>query len=418
MKYLSIQIKRVWRVFPVILRTTLIMAGALGLFAYLQIVSDSGREEDQKITLALVGDTEDAYLGLGIDLLRAMDSSRFTCTLIEMTEEEAERALERQEINGCLIIPDDFIESVVYGENKKVTFVTGTAQSDIGVLLSRELADCVSILLTETQSGIYAFQRFARQQEPDRNLRQEIYDINMRYFQYVLPRAELYDIDTADSTPVISMQGYYVCAALLLFSLFLGMAGGKLFIRGDLSLNRMLAVRGTGAAQQVLSEYVSCCFLLLLNYLAAAAIFALFFREAGRMIPELENISMARGVRLVSGLALLIPVAGALLYFLSQCVRSLISGTILALLCAIGLGYISGCFYPISFFPEGIQRLAAILPTGILMEYMQRALLGEPGGRLILISCVWTFLLVFFSYLIRRYRLVERTDRQIKSYGM
>ena len=114
------------------------------------------------------------------------------------------------------------------------------------------------------------------------------------------------------------------------------------------------------------------------------------------MIPELENISMVRGVRLVSGLALLIPVAGALLYFLSQCVRSLISGTILALLCAIGLGYISGCFYPISFFPEGIQRLAAILPTGILMEYMQRALLGEPGGRLILLSCVWTFLPVFF----------------------
>ena len=93
MKYLSMQIKRVCRAFPAILLTALILAGALGLLAYLQTVSASESEENQKITLALVGDTDDSYLGLGIDLLRAMDSSRFTCTLIEMSEEDAVDAL-------------------------------------------------------------------------------------------------------------------------------------------------------------------------------------------------------------------------------------------------------------------------------------------------------------------------------------
>lgn len=405
MKYLSMQIKRVCRAFPAILLTALILAGALGLLAYLQTVSASESEENQKITLALVGDTDDSYLGLGIDLLRAMDSSRFTCTLIEMSEEDAVDALERQEIYGYLRIPDNFIESVVYGENAKVTYVAGTSQYGIGVLLARELADCVSTLLTETQSGIYAFRSFSEQQGADGDLWSDIYDMNMRYFQYVLPRAELYDIDTPDSSPVISVQGYYVCAALLMFSLFLGASGGSLFIRGDYSLHRMLAVRGTGAVQQVLAEYVSCCFLLFLNYVVMASAFLLFFTGEENLVPELEGASGIYLVRLVISFSLLLPAAGALLYFLFQCARSLISGMILTFLCVIGLGYISGCFYPLSFFPEEIQRAASVLPTGILMEYMQDVLLGRSSGLPVLLSVVWIVLFVACACLIRRRRI-------------
>ena len=271
MKYFFLQTKRVCRAFPAILITTLILTGALALLCYLQTASDSESEEHQKISLGLVGDAEDPYLGFGVSLLQEMDSSRFTCTLTEMSEEEAQRALEKQQIHGYLIIPDDFLESVMSGENSKVTFVTGISQNGIGTLLARELADAVSTLLTETQSGIYAFQRFSEQHGAVENLTSDIYDINMRYFQYVLPRAELYDIDTPDSSPVISMQGYYFCALLLLFFLFLGTSGCHLFIRSDLSLNRILAVHGLGPVRQVLAEYSSCCILLLLSYLVIGA---------------------------------------------------------------------------------------------------------------------------------------------------
>ncbi len=405
MKYLHMQIKRVWGAFPVILLTTLILAGVLATMAYFQAVSSSESEENSRITLALVGDTEDSYLGFGIDLLQKMDSSRYTCTLVKMTEEEAVSALERQEIYGYLVIPDYFVESVALGGNKKVTFVVGTVQYGIGAMLARELADCVSTLLTETQSGIYAFQRFAEQRGASGDLMSDIYEINIRYFQYVLPRAELYDIDTPDSSPVISIQGYYACAAGVLFLLFLGVSGGYLFIRGDLSMNRMLAVRGTGPARQVLAEYISCCFLFLLNYLVIMAVFLLLPGETISLIPELSGISWVDRVRLLFSFGLLIPVMASILYFLSQCVRSLISGVILIFFCAIGLGYLSGCFYPLSFFPEQMQRLASALPVGILMEYMQRILLGERTGSVFLMAAAWTVCLLVPAYLIRKKKL-------------
>ncbi len=405
MKYFFLQTKRVCRAFPAILITTLILTGALALLCYLQTASDSESEEHQKISLGLVGDAEDPYLGFGVSLLQEMDSSRFTCTLTEMSEEEAQRALEKQQIHGYLIIPDDFLESVMNGENSKVTFVTGISQNGIGTLLARELADAVSTLLTETQSGIYAFQRFSEQHGAVENLTSDIYDINMRYFQYVLPRAELYDIDTPDSSPVISMQGYYFCALLLLFFLFLGTSGCHLFIRSDLSLNRILAVHGLGPVRQVLAEYSSCCILLLLSYLVIGAFLPFILSWTGVSVPELSGTGAAGYVRLLYSLVPLVPVTGALLYFLSQCAENLVSGVLLTFLCAIGLGYISGCFYPLSFFPERMQRIASVLPTGGLMEYMQNVLLGSSSGFLYLLLSGWTLLFLILACLIRKLKL-------------
>ncbi len=405
MKYFSLQLKRVCRAFPAILLTTLVLAGALALLAYLQALSSSHSEERQKITLALVGDAEDSYLGLGVALIQEMDSSRFTCTLTEMTEDEARRALEKQQINGYLVIPENFIRSVMTGKNSKVTFVTGTSQYTVGTLLARELADAVSTLLTETQSGIYAFQRFSIQQGAVDDLDSDIYDINLRYFQFVLPRTELYDIDTPDSSPVISMQGYYVCSAMLLFFLFLGISGCHLFIRSDLSLNRILEARGFGAFRQTIAEYASCCFLLLLNYLVLSALLPLFASKAAPAIPELSAFAAADYIGLFFSFFPVIPAVGGLLYFLSQCARSLISGILLTFLCVLGLGYISGCFYPLSFFPPEVQKLSALLPTGALMEYMQNVLLGEQNGPAILILAGWTAGFPALAFLIRRRRL-------------
>ena len=165
MRYFLLQIKRVCRALPFLLITTLVLTGVVGLLAVIQAKTSAEDDGRQKIRLAVVGDTEDEFVKSGISLLQEMDSSRYTCTIEEMSEEEAQRALERREISGYLVVPQDFLRSVMSGDNYKVTFVTGTAQHGLGTMLARELADTVSVMLTETQSGIYAFSRFAGRRE-------------------------------------------------------------------------------------------------------------------------------------------------------------------------------------------------------------------------------------------------------------
>ena len=407
MRYFLLQIKKVCKALPFLLITTLALTAILGLLALAQTKGVQADEGRQKIRLGIVGDSEDAFVQSGISLLQEMDSSRFTCTIEEMTESEARQALENQKINGYLIIPEDFVRSVMSGENEKVTFVTGTAQYGLGTMLARELADAVSTLLTETQSGIYAFIRFARQEGATAPLDEQILQMNFRYFDVVLPRADIYNVDTPDSTSFLSVQGYYFCSVLLLFFLFFGTASCYLFIRREDSLGRMLAVQGRGALSQALAEYGACCVLTGLSYLALAVILLAVSAGTGITLPELEGKGPAGYITVLLAMALLIPVVSALQYFLTQLVHSLAGGVLLSFCCVAGMGYLSGCFYPLSFFPPSIQKISAWTPTGLLMEYLQRILTGDGAGMIPVLLMLWILLFAGASAGVKKFRLAH-----------
>ena len=44
---------------------------------------------------------------------------------------------------------------------------------------------------------------------------------------------------------------------------------------------------------------------------------------------------------------------------------------------AIVLGYLSGCFYPLSFFPKSVETIASILPTKVALDYLNKSLLSQ-----------------------------------------
>ncbi|MDE6602874.1 MAG: hypothetical protein K2K90_12100, partial [Lachnospiraceae bacterium] len=47
------------------------------------------------------------------------------------------------------------------------------------------------------------------------------------------------------------------------------------------------------------------------------------------------------------------------------------------LICGIGMGYLSGYFYPSAFFPEKMQSLGAFLPSGAAARFVQAGVLGK-----------------------------------------
>ena len=289
MRYFLLQIKKVCKALPFLLITTLALTAILGLLALAQTKGVQADEGRQKIRLGIVGDSEDAFVQSGISLLQEMDSSRFTCTIEEMTESEARQALENQKINGYLIIPEDFVRSVMSGENEKVTFVTGTAQYGLGTMLARELADAVSTLLTETQSGIYAFTRFARQEGATASLDEQILQMNFRYFDVVLPRADIYNVDTRIPHHSCRCRDTISVRCFCYFSCSSGPLPVTFSFRREDSLGRMLAVQGRGALSQALAEYGACCVLTGLSYLALAVILLAVSAGTGITLPELEG---------------------------------------------------------------------------------------------------------------------------------
>ena len=161
--------------------------------------------------------------------------------------------------------------------------------------------------------------------------------LNLEYFNIILPRNNMYAMDTPDSQAVISLGGYYFSAVFLLLFMFMGITGAPIMIRKDRSLYQLMAVRGCGSISQVLSEYGAWCLLMLVFYViisAGAGILEMFFAGdtgAGWRI-------MGREAEIFAAMALMIPVLAAMHFFLYQLTGNLIGGVSSWILCVHGSG--------------------------------------------------------------------------------
>ena len=405
MNYFRAQLKRAARSFVPVFVTMLALAAVLGTVCVWQMRSRLGEESRQKLVLGLVGDASDSFFRLGMEVIESMDASRYSLEFVQLKESEARRALEDRRISGYLRIPEDFVESVWNGENEKVTVVVGSSRYSVTTLLVEELARVVSSMITESQTGIYAYTDWAREngaKDPD----ESVLRLNLKYFDVILPRDGIYQVDTPDSRPSLSLQGYYFSAVFLLFFLFMGLTGASFMIRRDRSLYKLLSARGRGAASQVVSEWGAWCILM-------AGFFVLVSAAAGAAqgalsaVPELEGLSPAGLIRLFAVMALMLPMLGSLHCFLYQITESLVGAVLLEFCVYLGLSYLAGCFYPLTFFPESIQRASAFLPAGTVMAYVQALLRGEGAAAPALGLLAWTAVFLCGAFVIRRARILR-----------
>ena len=406
--YLKTQLHRMLRRFPVLFLVTLLLLGALCGLAWAQYTA--GKDEDdfeslsrQKVSVAIVGDTAESYLGIGIYAVEHMDSSRFSVSFIECTEEEARDMLEKETIEAYLLIPEGFLDSITTAENRPVTLVIGGNQGGIGVELVRELADMVSKVLTVSQGTIYAMVDVEAEYGRNAYAAKDVTQINLRYFDLILSREEMYGKEFIPAIRTLTRLEYYTCAGVVLFLLFWGLNGTLLLTRRDLSLAKLLKSRGLGAASQVTAELFSYALLLLLCVGLCMLIVLFGVQKAG-----LSFALPGPTERTMSFLLCLLPLVlstAAFQYFLCQLSDNPIVTVLLTLLISLVLGYLSGCFYFLSYFPEEVQKLQVYLPTGMQVNLLQSTFLLKDASFPVKGLGIYTILFWVLSVLLRRYKL-------------
>lgn len=378
MKYLFLQGKRSIRVFPAILGATFLLMAGLCMLVMLLFHMDNSEESKQKIQIGIVGDVTDSYLELGMYALQNLDASRFTVDFHTLTEEEARDKLESGELTAYIRIPEGFVQSIMHGENKQITYVATSGAMGLGPILMQELADTISNLLIESQNGIYAMQEVARRYGVENDVfRKATIDMNKRYFDYILNRGNLYELEVVGVSNQLSMMGYYVCGIILLLVLLWGINGSTLLIKKDFALAKMLAARGQGVISQVLGEYLAYAGLMVVSLMSMIGILLLGIHKFGVSIPEWANDNESGIFCFLAGLIPVLLMIGAMQFFMYELTSGFVSGVLLQFLSGISLAYLSGCLYPIEFFPESIQVLANILPAGVALDFLNHIMLDE-----------------------------------------
>lgn len=378
--------------------TTVILVCGLALLAAALFQLENAQEKKQKVEIGLVGNRSGSYLGFGIQALQSLDSSRFAIDFLEMSSErEAKEALERGELSAYVLLPDGFVDALVRGENMPATYVTSPGAAGIGSMVMNELVETISDLITESENGIYGAQRFLREQG-----REDIYweasdRLYLRYLDFILGRELVYKIELTGVSGGLTVIEYYTCSIIILFLLFWGIAAAPFLIHREFYIFRLLQAKGLSAGRQILAEYgayillLSGIFLPIMILVGAAAARTEFvmFDSPLRMFGLLPVILLFAAMQLVIYEWITNPVTGALIQFLG----------------ALGLGYLSGCFYPVTFFPAGVQLIAPFLPTGAAMEYSGKMMLGSTAyGELVVMGMYGAgFLLI--AVLLRKRRL-------------
>ncbi len=395
--YVRLQLRRAARLLPRMLAVTLLLAVLTALSALLIAGLHAGdKAAAEPVRIGLVGDLEENMLAEGLQMLESMDSSRFSIRFEPMDETEAAAALRRGRIDGYAVIPAGFAEAMMRGEHRPIRYVSASGGADLGAQLMRELAETISRLVLETENAVYGAQDYVAEKIPEINPYWAGDMLVFRYALRLMDRERLYDLETADPDGALSLPGYYLCGLSLLFLMLWAISCAPLFSGRSRELGRLLQADGLGAAGQVLAEFLSYVLLMLCGLLAAGILAGLLLGRFGLRIPELE-VGLPHFVLGALPTALMLC---ALQFLLFELAGGTVGGVLLQFLSAVLQGYLAGCFYPTSMFPEGLRRFGAALPAGAGMARLQALLLHDPAG--IGVVWLWLALLLTAAALLRR----------------
>ncbi len=388
-RYLVLQLKRIGKALPSAILMTLLLTGCVFCAAFFLLRGLTGTEERQKVRIGLVGEVGDSYLGFGITALQSLDASRFTIDFVEQEEETAKAMLRSGELTAYVKIPNGFIDAAVRGENIPITYVMPSETVGISSTIIYEVMDSISILLTGSQNAIYGMQSVLVEEGLQEIYWQATDELYFRFIDFLLGRTSIYDLELLGVADQLSLEAYYFVGFFVLFLLLWGIVASTIFLKKDDSLPRLLASKGQKGQNQVTGEFLAYFTLMLACLLCVMLVILVVLNLTGITLPEWKGKG---GLQLIFFFLKVVPMIALIVsmqQFLFEIASNMVNGILLQFIVMISLAYLSGCFYPITFFPQIIQKIRPLLPTGVAMNYAGKALLSKPMWLDILWVCIY-----------------------------
>lgn len=372
-RYCLLQCKRIARYLPGALLAMLILFG--GLMAVFSAAAQQDSDKKQKVQVAMVGTADDMMMQMGLTALKTFDSTQFAMEIVEMTEKEAHAALEKGSISAYMVFPEDFMDEAMMGHILPVRFITTAGAGSVVSVFKEEVTKVISQLLLDSQRGVFGMQDAMGDLRVPYEGRLD--ELAFTFVDYILARDKLLSLEEMGISNALGFADYLLCGLFLLFLMLACLPFAPLMIRRDMSLDRMLSARGFRTLAQTLCD--------LGTYLAGLLLLVAVLKiPAGILAPRLQ-------LRLIPMLPVIFTVC-SLSFLLYTLCTDLISGVLVQFFTTLALGFVSGCMYPIFFFPLPVQKLAQWLPTGAARDQLTACLTGGGYDRVWLL---WAYGLVF-----------------------
>jgi len=403
--YLKLQLKKAFRHYPSVLLVTFIailgIAITLGTLAFI----NNNSEDKQRLNIGIVGNLEESRMDIVIYALENMDDLVSSVKFISLSEEEADKAIKNGDIVGYIHIHDSYFEDVAYGDNSAAKYISADNPADLGNIMANELAMMLSDMVVETQKGIYSAVDIAKDNNAVKDLYVKIDDLNFEYVRFIMNRQNIYETQYLGVKDKLTYGGYYACGFLVFFLMIWGISCNKIISSGNYGLYRLLYVRGLKIRWQVFGEYIG---YLVVTFITFMIIFAgLFTLLSGKDvgIREFAGTNAFWGIGYAFKMLPVFIMFTLMHFMIYEIFTNVISSMLVQFIVAVGFGYISGCFYPNTFFPEAVQNFAAYLPSGAGFSYAGKMLTQQSASYELLIILIYIIVFAAVTCAVRHIRL-------------
>ena len=414
--YFLVQLKRILRLFPGILAMALVVALAVFAVFYGIFNSSAYKQQQMKYKLGLVGTADDDMLEMGVSLLENNDESRFMLELVQFDdEEEARNSLRQGKVSGYVLITDEFIDSMnALSNDISLEYFVSSGQRGINNVISEEIADIASNIIVSSEKGLLTLEEtLTNAGYPAEYTEFLIGQLLLVYVSSMMSRSDIAEFLELGLSNGLNTGDYYIITLGLFFILMMSFASVSFFLGRNKASFQFISAKGLGPAQQILAEYLV---YFLLNLAVVEIILGIIKLICSDKVLSKAGIDgeIIRNSYLIKSDINIIPaviIFTALGFFLFNAIDGIISKLLTAFILYMGMAYLSGYFYPASFFPELLQKLGKIFPTGIAFShvagYSQPVGYLSSGGGLSREFCIYGILIytevfLILSILIRR----------------
>lgn len=409
MVYFTLQLKRVIKIFPTILCTGFLLCSVLVLSVSAIMSAESESDKMLKVRVGIVGEIDD-YMGLDIEALLRVLSSKFGAEFVTVTEGEARQQMHAGKMSAYVLIPENLVDTIISGANNTpITYVAAEGQKGISGIVMDEVVGVISELITCPQSSIFGMQNYLRDRGRTDKLWEATEELNLIYIGALV---DIYNVGETEITGManqVSTGGYYLCSILVIFLLLCGLNCGSLFARRKQELCKLLISKGQKVRNQVLGEYLA-YFLMILVFFGIVVTVAYVLNAAGIMsVKELRNIELGEYVSFVLGLIPAVAVISALQFMMYEFIDNIVSGILVQFLLAVAMGYVAGCYYPLSFFPRALQVFGELTPAGVALSYADKSLIRTGRGKELVIMLIYFIVFLILSVWGRNRRVKNET---------
>lgn len=372
--YFIVQLKRIIRLLPGILIMTVVVGLAVSAIGYAIVNSESYKDQHMRYKLGIVGSTDSNMLTMGVNLLKNDDDSRFMLDIVRFDDEDdAREALRNGKVSAYVLITDEFLNSVnALSDDISLEYFATSGQRGITGVMIDELADIASELVVSSEKGLLVLEEDLRNAGfPSEAINAQVDQLLLLYVGAMIARGNMAEFSELGLANGLTTPEYYSISLSLFFLLLMSFCSISFFLGKKKATYQFISAKGLGAGRQILAEFFA---YFLMNLFCVELILFFVRKLVDKNIIPTQNGEIIGDTILVKSefnIILVVILFSALAFFIFEVVTGVINKFLAAFILYIGMAYISGYFYPKSFFPDGLRILGINLPTGVAFAYME-----------------------------------------------